>query len=246
MADGAQPSNVERGYILRKLLRRAVRYGRMLGMQEPFLAKVLPRLIETMGPDYHELVARQGAIAEILTLEEEAFIRTLKRGGKSEHQSSKRRKKAHTNRSPAKMRSSSKTPMAFPSKRSCSSPKIPASGQPRGLQAPRRAGQRALAQRPDGPAPGGRRERLSRTTSQSMALAHSSAMTERAPKGRSSPSSSTANLSMRMEEGQEGHGDPRQDPFLRRKRGTGRRHRRPSHDAKRISAFRLHKPPIPA
>ena len=81
IADGAQPSNVERGYILRKLLRRAVRYGRMLGMQEPFLAKVLPRLIETMGPDYHELVSSQARIAEILTLEEESFIRTLKRGG---------------------------------------------------------------------------------------------------------------------------------------------------------------------
>ena len=81
IADGVQPSNVERGYILRKLLRRAVRYGRMLGIQEPFLAKILPRLIETMGPDYHELVSSQARIAEILTLEEESFIRTLKRGG---------------------------------------------------------------------------------------------------------------------------------------------------------------------
>jgi alanyl-tRNA synthetase len=81
MADGAQPSNVERGYILRKLLRRAVRYGRMLGMQEPFLAKLLPCLIEKMGPDYHELVSSQSRIAELITLEEESFIRTLKRGG---------------------------------------------------------------------------------------------------------------------------------------------------------------------
>lgn len=81
IADGAQPSNVERGYILRKLLRRAVRYGRTLGMQEPFLAKILPRLIETMGPDYHELTTSQARIAEVLTLEEESFIRTLKRGG---------------------------------------------------------------------------------------------------------------------------------------------------------------------
>jgi alanyl-tRNA synthetase len=81
IADGAQPSNVERGYILRKLLRRAVRYGRMLGMQDPFLAKILPRLIETMGSDYRELVSSQARTTEILTLEEEAFIRTLKRGG---------------------------------------------------------------------------------------------------------------------------------------------------------------------
>ncbi len=81
IADGAQPSNIERGYILRKLLRRAVRYGRMLGMQEPFLAKILPRLVDLMGPDYRELTASQNRIAEILTSEEEAFIRTLKRGG---------------------------------------------------------------------------------------------------------------------------------------------------------------------
>jgi alanyl-tRNA synthetase len=81
IADGAQPSNVERGYIVRKLLRRAVRYGRMLGLQEPFLAKILPHLVENMGADYPELVSAQHRIAEILTLEEEAFIRTLKRGG---------------------------------------------------------------------------------------------------------------------------------------------------------------------
>lgn len=81
IADGAQPSNIERGYVLRKILRRAVRYGRSLGMQNPFLAKVLPRLIETMGEDYPELVQSQQRIAEILTLEEEAFFRTLKRGG---------------------------------------------------------------------------------------------------------------------------------------------------------------------
>lgn len=81
IADGAQPSNVERGYVLRKLLRRAVRYGRLLGMQEPFLARVLPRLVELMGEDYPELKSAQHRIAEVLTLEEEAFLRTLKRGG---------------------------------------------------------------------------------------------------------------------------------------------------------------------
>lgn len=81
IADGAQPSNVERGYVLRKLLRRAVRYGRMLGMQEPFLGKILPRLVDVMGGDYPEIATTQGRIAEILTLEEEGFLRTLKRGG---------------------------------------------------------------------------------------------------------------------------------------------------------------------
>ena len=81
IADGAQPSNIERGYVLRKLLRRAVRYGKMLGLHDPFLADVLLRLVETMGDDYPELRASQNRIAEILTLEEESFLRTLKRGG---------------------------------------------------------------------------------------------------------------------------------------------------------------------
>ncbi len=81
IADGAQPSNIERGYVLRKILRRAVRYGKHLGVQEPFLAKILPRLVEIMGPDYPELVSSHSKIAEILTLEEENFFRTLKRGG---------------------------------------------------------------------------------------------------------------------------------------------------------------------
>ena len=81
IADGAQPSNIERGYVLRKILRRAVRYGKALDKQEPFLAKVLPRLVEVMGSDYPELIASQDRIAEILTLEEESFFRTLKRGG---------------------------------------------------------------------------------------------------------------------------------------------------------------------
>jgi len=81
IADGVQPSNVDRGYVLRKVLRRAVRYGRMLGMEEPFLAKILPRLVSEMGSDYRELTVAQSRIAEILTAEEEAFLRTLRRGG---------------------------------------------------------------------------------------------------------------------------------------------------------------------
>lgn len=82
IADGAQPSNIERGYVLRKLLRRAVRYGRtLLGMEEPFLAEVFPALLEMMGEDFPELGIAQDRIKEILTLEEEGFLRTLKRGG---------------------------------------------------------------------------------------------------------------------------------------------------------------------
>lgn len=81
IVDGAQPSNVDRGYVLRKILRRAVRYGRLLGFQEPFLHKILPRLVRVMGEDYPELKKGETRVAEILTIEEEAFNRTLKRGG---------------------------------------------------------------------------------------------------------------------------------------------------------------------
>ncbi|QVL56108.1 MAG: alanine--tRNA ligase [Simkaniaceae bacterium] len=81
MADGAQPSNIERGYVLRKILRRAVRYGRLLGFQKPFLAEVFPTLVETMGDDYHELKSAQSQISEVLSIEEEGFLRTLRRGG---------------------------------------------------------------------------------------------------------------------------------------------------------------------
>lgn len=81
IADGVQPSNVDRGYVLRKVLRRAVRYGRQLGLEEPFLAKVFPRLLEEMGGDYRELEVAKERICEILTIEEEAFLRTLRRGG---------------------------------------------------------------------------------------------------------------------------------------------------------------------
>lgn len=81
IADGAQPSNIERGYMLRKILRRAVRYGKNLGFDEPFLAKLLPTLITTMGDDYPELKESEARIALILTEEEENFFKILKRGG---------------------------------------------------------------------------------------------------------------------------------------------------------------------
>lgn len=80
IADGAHPSNTERGYILRKILRRAVRYGRVLGLHKPFLAQILPTLIEIMGEDFHELKVAEPRIAEILTVEEESFFHTLSKG----------------------------------------------------------------------------------------------------------------------------------------------------------------------
>ncbi len=81
ISDGAQPGNIERGYVLRKVLRRAVRYGKQLGFDRPFLSDILPYLIEIMGPDYPELLLSKTKIEEIFEQEEEAFFRTLKRGG---------------------------------------------------------------------------------------------------------------------------------------------------------------------
>jgi alanyl-tRNA synthetase len=81
IADGAVPSNTDRGYVLRKLIRRAVRYGKSLNFKKPFLAQVLPELVDLMGDDYNELKSSKGRIEEILTIEEEAFLKTLNRGG---------------------------------------------------------------------------------------------------------------------------------------------------------------------
>lgn len=81
IADGAQPSNMDRGYVLRKVLRRAVRYGRNLGLEKPFMAQLFPRLLSSMGEAYPELGTAQDKICELLTVEEESFLRTLRRGG---------------------------------------------------------------------------------------------------------------------------------------------------------------------
>jgi alanyl-tRNA synthetase len=81
IADGAQPSNTDRGYVLRKILRRAVRYGKQLGFDGPFMGNLVPDLIQLMGDPYQELRRCESRIVEIVTLEEEAFFRTLRRGG---------------------------------------------------------------------------------------------------------------------------------------------------------------------
>ncbi len=80
IADGAHPGNTERGYVLRKILRRAVRYGRLLGLRQPFLAQVVPSLVQIMGEDFDELRAANSRIQEILYAEEESFLQTLERG----------------------------------------------------------------------------------------------------------------------------------------------------------------------
>lgn len=80
IADGALPSNEGRGYVLRRILRRAARFGRMLGMEEPFLYKVVPYLVETMGEAYPELTVKQSHCEMVIKAEEEGFNRTLDKG----------------------------------------------------------------------------------------------------------------------------------------------------------------------
>ncbi|MFZ4773186.1 MAG: alanine--tRNA ligase [Chlamydiia bacterium] len=81
IADGAILSNVDRGYVLRKILRRAVQFGRRLGKEDPFLHKMVLPLIHQMGETYPELKTEQSHIEEMILNEEEGFLRTLKRGG---------------------------------------------------------------------------------------------------------------------------------------------------------------------
>jgi alanyl-tRNA synthetase len=81
IADGQLPSNNKAGYVIRRILRRAVRYGyNNLGMEEPFMYKLVPVLADTMGSQYHELVAGKEQIAKIIFEEETAFLKTLGKG----------------------------------------------------------------------------------------------------------------------------------------------------------------------
>jgi alanyl-tRNA synthetase len=80
IADGIQPSNEGRGYVLRRILRRAVRYGRTLGFHEPFFYKLVEVLVETMGGVFPEIRAKKKHVQDTIRFEEEAFNKTLDRG----------------------------------------------------------------------------------------------------------------------------------------------------------------------
>jgi len=81
VADGQLPSNNRAGYVIRRILRRAVRYGyTSLGMTEPFIYRLLPALVESMGGHYPELKAQQDIISKVINEEEQAFLRTLGKG----------------------------------------------------------------------------------------------------------------------------------------------------------------------
>mgnify|MGYP003300316492 FL=1 len=80
IADGAMPSNEGRGYVLRRILRRASRFGRMLGTKEPFLFKLVDYLIDVMGESFPELVEKKIHIEKVIESEESSFNSTLERG----------------------------------------------------------------------------------------------------------------------------------------------------------------------
>ncbi|MDR1966530.1 MAG: alanine--tRNA ligase [Synergistaceae bacterium] len=80
IADGVLPSNDGPGYVLRRLIRRSVRYGRIIGIDRPFLTGLLPVVSEIMGGRYGELKEHGAAIEQIISLEEERFGRTLAQG----------------------------------------------------------------------------------------------------------------------------------------------------------------------
>jgi alanyl-tRNA synthetase len=80
LADGVVPSNEDRGYILRRIMRRAIQQGNSLGLESPWLGRFAERAIELMGETYPELVAERETIARWVGDEEESFGRTLERG----------------------------------------------------------------------------------------------------------------------------------------------------------------------
>jgi len=77
IADGVTPGGAERSYVLRKIMRRAIRFGRQLGFDGPFLGKVADQVIEMMGGHYHEIVTNQRVIQKVILSEETLYKRTI-------------------------------------------------------------------------------------------------------------------------------------------------------------------------
>lgn len=80
VSDGVSPSNESRGYVLRRIIRRAIRHGNMLGAKDTFFYKLVVPLIEVMGSAADELKCQQSRVEQVLKTEEEQFARTLERG----------------------------------------------------------------------------------------------------------------------------------------------------------------------
>ncbi len=80
VADGVFPDRAGRSYVLRRIMRRAIRHGTEVGLREPFLHRICAKVVEDFGDEYPELVARASTIESVVRGEEEAFRRTLDRG----------------------------------------------------------------------------------------------------------------------------------------------------------------------
>ena len=80
VADGGIPSNEGRGYVMRRILRRAARFGRTLGMHEPFIYKIVEAVVRSMGDQYPEIKEKQSHVERVIKGEEESFNATLDRG----------------------------------------------------------------------------------------------------------------------------------------------------------------------
>ncbi len=113
VADGVSPSNEGRGYVLRRIMRRAMRHAHLLGSAQPLMWRLVPALVEQMGQAYPELVRATPLITETLRQEEERFRTTLGRGMGLLDEATAGWTTAAC--SPARRRSSSTTPTASPS-----------------------------------------------------------------------------------------------------------------------------------
>jgi alanyl-tRNA synthetase len=82
IGDGVLPSNEDRGYVIRKLLRKSIEHGRSIGIEKIFLYKLVPTVIETMKEPYPELETRRENIAQVVAVEEERYLYTLREGSK--------------------------------------------------------------------------------------------------------------------------------------------------------------------
>lgn len=80
ISDGVNPSNEGRGYVLRRILRRAIRFGKSLGIDQPFMSELVPSVVQIMGEAYPEIVREQQAIQNSILLEEKKFHETLNEG----------------------------------------------------------------------------------------------------------------------------------------------------------------------
>ncbi len=80
ITDGAIPSNDGRGYVIRRILRRAARFGRELDLREPFLYKLIPTVIDVLGDAFPEIKDRAEHVSTVVEAEEASFGRTLDRG----------------------------------------------------------------------------------------------------------------------------------------------------------------------